>query len=62
MKEPTQLEQIQAFIQAAGPTEVARRSKVSVRTLHYIMSGDYKPSYGTLQKLLKEMTKGATPA
>jgi hypothetical protein len=56
MKE-TMLEQIKAFINDKGPTEVSRRAKLSRRTLQYIASGRYKPSYSTQQKLLREMAK-----
>jgi predicted transcriptional regulator len=43
------------YIRDVGVSEVSRRTKISLRTLHYLLSGDYKPSYRTWQKLVKEI-------
>jgi len=56
MKEPvSQLQQIKDFIREHGPTAIAKRTKLSRRTIQYIASGDSQPNYATFQKLLKAM-------
>jgi hypothetical protein len=48
MRKPSQIDEIRAYIETEGPTEVSRRTKLSRRTLQYITSGRYKPSYSPL--------------
>ena len=55
MEKLSQIDQIRAYISYHGVTKVAKKTKISVRTLHYLIKGEFKPNYDTLQKLLKEM-------
>jgi DNA-binding phage protein len=53
------LQEIKSFIEEHGPTEVSRRTRISRRTLQYILSGARKPTFPTMEKLLEAMGKRA---
>ncbi len=53
----SELERIKQLIARDGRDVVAKRAKVSKRTLSYILSGKFKPSYTTMQKLLADAVK-----
>jgi transcriptional regulator with XRE-family HTH domain len=57
MRTLSQLERIIVHIERYGISEMHRRTKISLRTLAYLKKGEYKPSYETLEKLLKDMRK-----
>jgi DNA-binding phage protein len=55
----TQIDEIKRYIRSTGVAEVSRATQISLRTLHYLIKGEFKPSYVTLQKLLKAMGNGS---
>lgn len=47
----TQLDAIRRMIKRHGPTAISKRTSIARRTLQYIASGRFTPSYDTFRKL-----------
>ena len=51
----SELDAIREHIRKYGPAEISRRTKLSQRTLNYLLAGAFNPSYSTLVKLRQDM-------